>query len=111
MLETGASYYVEELDLPSVRSHTPRTPFAQRAQGNNVSRATGTVALDAEEHHQHHCQTDYCGDSQRPLNAENRSGDGGGAALLMQSGKRFHQNHQHGCAHSARNLTRGIRHR
>ena len=35
------------MNLPSVRSHTPRTSFAQRAQGNNVSRTTGAVARDA----------------------------------------------------------------
>ena len=95
----------------SLPSHTPCAAFTQRTQGNNVTRTSGTVALDAEKHHKHHRKAQQRGESQRPLDAEDGSRNGRGSRLMPPCGKRLHKNHQHRCTHGARDLPRGVRDR
>lgn len=78
---------------------------------NNVTRTSGTVALDAEKHHKHHRKAQQRGESQRPLDAEDGSRNGRGSRLMPPCGKRLHKNHQHRCTHGTCDLPRGVRDR
>lgn len=80
---------------------------------DGVAGGAGAVAADAEEDHDHHDEADGGAHTQRPLDAEHvrhgihvlRAADRSPA----QGGKRFHQNHQHGCADGTGNLADRVR--
>lgn len=80
---------------------------------DGVAGGAGAVAADAEEDHDHHDEADGGAHTQRPLDAKHvrhgihvlRAAD----RSPTQGGKRFHQNHQHGCADGTGNLADRVR--